>query len=55
VFNILGQKVTSPVNGTMEAGHHSINFMAGDLPSGLYIYKLDVNGFTSMHKMLLLK
>lgn len=55
VFNSLGQKVSTLVNRDMNAGRHSINFDGGDLPSGLYIYRLKANGMSKSRKMLLVK
>jgi len=43
------------VNGVQNAGHHETRFDAGNLPSGMYIYRIEVNGFRAAHKMLLLK
>jgi Secretion system C-terminal sorting domain len=55
VYDILGSEVAELVNSTKEAGYHSIEFNAGNLPSGFYIYTLQVNGFSASQKMLLLK
>lgn len=55
VYDILGAEVTELVNETKEAGYHSTEFNATQLPSGVYIYILQVNGFTSSKKMLVMK
>ena len=55
VFDILGSEVAVLVNETKEAGNHSIEFDASNLPSGVYIYTLQVNGYSASQKMLLLK
>jgi hypothetical protein len=55
VYDILGAEVAELVNETKEAGYHSTEFNASQLPSGVYIYTLQVNGFTSSKKMLLMK
>ncbi len=55
VFNIMGQKVAEIVNGNMEAGRHVVTFDATSLSSGLYLYKMEVNGFTAQSKMILMK
>jgi regulation of enolase protein 1 (concanavalin A-like superfamily) len=55
VFNLMGQKVSELVNGRMAAGHHQLSFDATGLPSGLYVYRLNVNGYVSEKKMLLMK
>jgi predicted extracellular nuclease len=55
IYNILGQEVAVLVNTIQTAGTHSINFDAGRLASGIYLYKLDSNGFTQTKKMMLIK
>jgi hypothetical protein len=55
VFDILGSEVSNLVNETKEAGNFAVEFNAANLPSGVYIYTLQVNGFTSSKKMLLMK
>jgi len=55
VFNIMGQKVAELVNGNVEAGRHTVSFDAASLSSGLYLYKMEANGFTAQSKMVLMK
>jgi choice-of-anchor B domain-containing protein len=55
IFNMLGEKVTTLVNETMQQGFHSVNFKADNLPSGIYIAKLEAGGFTKNVKMSLMK
>ncbi|MBL0063056.1 MAG: proprotein convertase P-domain-containing protein [bacterium] len=55
IFNVMGQKVGELVNGNMEAGRHVVNFDATGLSSGLYLYKMEANGFTAQSKMILMK
>ncbi len=55
VYDILGSEVAELVNEMKEAGYHSIEFNASNLPSGVYIYTLQVNEFSASQKMLLLK
>ncbi len=55
VFNLLGEEVVSLVDGTQSAGAHKVNFDATALPSGIYIYKLQTNGYTASKKMVLMK
>ncbi len=60
VYNLLGQEVATIVNGTMNAGQHSVLFDAVNLNSGLYFYRIDVKGidgssFSSIKKMMLTK
>ncbi|MCJ7554912.1 MAG: T9SS type A sorting domain-containing protein [Ignavibacteriaceae bacterium] len=55
VFNILGQEVATLVNDFKAAGAHTVNFDATKLSSGIYLYKIDSNGFTQIKKMMLVK
>lgn len=56
VYNVLGQKVATLVNGRQEAGAYSIFFNAEGLSSGIYYYKLDTDGDKmQIKKMILLK
>ena len=55
VYNLLGQEVKVLVNGFTEAGTHTIDFAANNLSSGIYLYKIEANGFIQTKKMTLLK
>ncbi|MEJ2627207.1 MAG: T9SS type A sorting domain-containing protein [bacterium] len=55
VYNMLGEKVAELVNGFEEAGYYSIEFDGSDLPSGIYLYKIQAGDFSDVKKMLLLK
>ena len=55
VYNILGEKVRTLVNGMEGAGYHSVEFDASNLASGTYIYRLQAQNFIQTKKMLLLK
>ena len=55
VYNYLGQKVVELMNAHLNQGEYEIIFDASDLPSGLYLYRLQSGDFEETHKMLLLK
>jgi hypothetical protein len=55
VYNSIGQIVETVLDKTMDAGYHEIEFNATHLPSGVYLYRLESEGFSSVKKMLLLK
>ncbi|MFZ2325233.1 MAG: T9SS type A sorting domain-containing protein, partial [Ignavibacteriaceae bacterium] len=55
VFDLTGQEVANLVNEEKEAGSYFIKFDASELPSGIYIYKIDAGNFTQSQKMLLIK
>jgi hypothetical protein len=59
IYNIVGERVATLINNTLDTGYHTINFNAINLPSGTYVYRIIVNGnsssFTDIKKMLLMK
>ncbi|MCE1189378.1 MAG: T9SS type A sorting domain-containing protein [Ignavibacteria bacterium] len=55
IFNSLGQEIAIIVNKELPAGGYSYNFNASNLPTGVYIYKLESAGFATAKKMILLK
>ncbi|MBX2992093.1 MAG: VCBS repeat-containing protein [Bacteroidetes bacterium] len=55
LYNILGQEVRTLVSERMDAGTYQVQFNAGGLPSGAYIYRLHAGGFVQTRKLLLLK
>lgn len=56
VFDLLGRKVASLIEGeTRTSGRYQINFEAGELSSGIYIYRLEVSGKVLYKKMTLIK
>jgi hypothetical protein len=55
VFDVLGREVATLVNEEKEAGYHSVDFNASDLPSGVYFYRIQAGNFIDTKKMILLK
>ena len=55
VFDASGRSVGVLVDGIRPAGTHSVRFDADNLPSGLYVYRLQANGETLTRKMTLLR
>mgnify|MGYP006280762605 FL=1 len=56
IFNLQGQLITKLVQKEQKAGIYKYNFHAGDYASGVYFYKLSVDGASvGMKKMLLIK
>jgi len=43
------------VNEFKSQGRYSVNFNAGNLASGVYIYRIKVNDFSTSKKLLLMK
>ena len=54
IYNLLGQKVATMVEGKQTAGEHKIIFNASHLASGIYIYRLQYNKQSLSKKMILL-
>jgi hypothetical protein len=55
VFDVLGREVSTLTNGKLDAGSHHILFDASNMPSGMYIYRIQADGFEASKKMLLVK
>lgn len=55
VFDLLGRKVATLVDGRELAGEHQVRFDASALSSGVYFYKLQTGSFSSVKKMMLIK
>ena len=55
VYDLLGAEVATLVNEEKVAGKYEVNFDANNLASGIYIYRLNVNDFVNVKKMVLLK
>jgi hypothetical protein len=55
VYDILGREVATLVNENKTAGYYKVNFDAGRLTSGIYIYTINANNFFLSKKMLLMK
>lgn len=55
VYDILGSEVATLVNETKPAGTYEVEFNASQLPSGVYIYRMQAGSYTASKKMLLVK
>ena len=55
VYNLLGQSVETLVNSDQAAGYHQVVWDAGDVPTGVYFYRIEAADFTATRKMLLAK
>ena len=55
VYNVTGQRVAILVNERQPAGSHSVKFDASGLASGVYLYRLEVEGFVETKKMILMR
>lgn len=56
VYDVLGQRVAVLIDGEKAAGYYDVTFFAPGMPSGLYFYRLSVDGKLLLsRKMLLLR
>ncbi len=55
IFNVLGQEVANLVSGKLQAGSHKYAWNAADAASGIYFYRLEVNGKMIQNKLILMK
>ena len=55
IYNTLGEMVAQPVGGYRAAGTHSVVFDAGDLASGVYLYRLTAGNYSVTQKMVLVR
>jgi hypothetical protein len=55
IYDILGRKVGTLVDGLQPAGYHQVIWNAKDLSSGVYFYKLQTGIYNEAKKMMLIK
>ncbi|NIR51354.1 tandem-95 repeat protein [candidate division KSB1 bacterium] len=55
IFDLLGKKVATLVDGKFRSGRHKIHWDATGLPSGLYFYRIKIKGLTKTRKLILLQ
>jgi hypothetical protein len=55
IYDMLGREVRTLLNEEKAPGTYSINFIAGNLPSGVYLYKLTAGNYTDAKKLILIK
>ncbi|SMO91415.1 Por secretion system C-terminal sorting domain-containing protein [Gracilimonas mengyeensis] len=55
VYDLLGRKVATLLDEKKQAGHFTVQFDAGPLSSGIYLYQMKTDNFTRVNKMTLIK
>jgi hypothetical protein len=55
IHDVLGREVVMLVDRRQAAGTYEVPFEAGDLPSGMYFYRLETDRFWEIRQMILLK
>ena len=55
VFNTLGEKVSTLVSEELNTGNYKFDWNGANLPSGVYLYRLQTPTFSTSKKMTLIK
>lgn len=55
VYDLLGRRVATLVDGTLQAANYSVTFDASQLASGVYIYRLQTPDYSVTKRMMLVK
>ena len=55
VYDILGRKVATLINGEKPAGNYHVEFNGSNLATGVYLYRLHAGNFSAVKKLILLK
>lgn len=55
IYDITGKEVAQLVNQNLNAGTFNYDFDASALPSGIYFYRINAEGFSDVKKMILVK
>jgi hypothetical protein len=55
IYDMLGREVKELVNDVKAPGSYSVDFNASGFATGVYIYRIESNGFSDVKRMILLK
>jgi len=55
IYDILGRKIETLIDGSLPAGYHSVNWNAENRSSGVYFYRVTSGDKSSTRRMLLIK
>ncbi len=55
VYDLQGREVAVLLDRAVSAGNHTVTWRAGDLPSGLYLYRIEAGAFSETRTMMLVK
>ncbi len=55
IFDIMGSEIETIVNDERPAGAYELTWNAGNLPSGVYFYKMQAGNFIQTKKLILMK
>lgn len=55
IYNLLGEEIKVLVSEYQNSGNYSISFDGSELPSGVYLYRIETGEYANTKKLLLLK
>ena len=55
IFDLSGGLVSTLVDGTVSAGHHTVTWGADGMASGVYMVRMETAGFKSVRKVVLMR
>ena len=55
LYNMLGELLKTIAEGKYNAGFYQVELKINDLPSGVYVYRIESKDFVSTKKLTLLK
>ncbi len=55
VYDTLGREIQTLADGSFTPGYHEVTFDAGDLPAGVYYYRLQSGAFQEVKSMMVVK
>ncbi len=60
IYNMMGQEITTLIDGSLSAGYHSVSWQGRDskgnkVPTGMYLYQFRAGKFSVTKKMVLLE
>lgn len=55
VFDVLGREIATLVDEDQQAGEHSVTFEAGEIPTGIYLYRIVAGASTDWKKMAVVR
>ena len=55
IYDLLGRVVATPVRQRLPAGRHAVAWHPDGLPGGVYLYRLNADGYTATKTMMLIR
>jgi len=55
IYDLLGREIAILLNDNLQPGIYEVSFDAGNLPSGIYFYRLSTTDFSETKKIILIK